>query len=109
MAIAGVGRIIIRCHKCGAVLYRYAIGDKNDRNKFNGPPMPRKALSGFDGLTCPVCGTKLSAAPVEVKFLPVDEFEKLFSETEYYVKLRSSIPVMAPSSTTSVEEEVDEP
>ncbi|ADL19527.1 hypothetical protein ASAC_1122 [Acidilobus saccharovorans 345-15] len=88
----GVGRIIIRCHNCGTILYRYAIGDKSDRNKFNGPPLPKKALSGFDGMTCPVCGARLSPKPVSIRFHSMEEFGNLYIEDEYKLLLRSSLP-----------------
>ncbi|MGC9111954.1 hypothetical protein [Acidilobus sp.] len=88
----GVGRIIIRCHKCGAILYKYAIGDKSDRNKFNGPPLPKKALSGFDGMTCPMCGARLSLRPVSIRFHSMEEFGNLYIEDKYRLLLRSSLP-----------------
>ena len=84
-----VGRIIIRCHRCGAVLYRYAIGDKNDKNKFNGPPVPKKVLGGYDDMTCPVCGAKLSMRPLQLRFFPAEEFERLFVEDRFRLVLRS--------------------
>jgi len=55
-----IGRIIIKCHHCGAILYKYAIGDRADKNKFNGPPVPKRVLGEFDDMNCPVCGAKLS-------------------------------------------------
>jgi DNA-directed RNA polymerase subunit RPC12/RpoP len=99
----GVGRIIIRCHKCGAILYNYAIGDKNDRNKFNGPPLPKKALSGFDGMRCPMCGTRLSQKPISIRFHTKEEFESLYVEDKYRLLLRSSLP----SSMLSVQSHAD--
>ncbi len=88
---SGVGRIIIRCHNCGAKLYKYAIGDKDDKNKFNGPPVPKRALGGFDDYTCPVCGTKLLERPRSIRFLPADQFPKLFVEDEYRLRLASEV------------------
>ncbi len=84
-----VGRIVIRCNRCGAVLYRYAIGDRNDKNKFNGPPVPRKVLGGYDDMTCPVCGAKLSMRPAQLRFFPADEFERLYVEDRFRLVLRS--------------------
>jgi len=105
-----VGRILIRCHNCGAILYRYAIGDKNDRNKFNGPPLPKKALSGFDGMTCPVCGARLSFRPVSLRFLSTSDFTKLYVEDKYRLLLRSSISSSVLGETPSAKglAEIDE-
>jgi len=81
-----VGRIIIRCHHCGAILYKYAIGDRADKNKFNGPPVPKRVLGEYDDMTCPMCGAKLSVRPQRVLFLPATEYEKLCVEDEYRLK-----------------------
>lgn len=77
------GKILIICKNCGTILYRYAIGDKNDKNKFNGPPIPKKALSGYDRFTCPVCGEPLNIKPKAIKFHSLPLFNKLYSEKGY--------------------------
>ncbi|MGC9072017.1 MAG: hypothetical protein ACP5HK_04905 [Acidilobus sp.] len=87
--ISDVGRIIIRCRRCGAILYKYAIGDKADKNKFNGPPVPKKVLGGYDDMTCPMCGAKLSIKPAQLRFLPAMEFSKLYVEDDFRLVLRS--------------------
>ena len=92
MASASVGRIYIRCHSCGAVLYRYAIGDKDDKNKFNGPPLPRRALSGYDDDRCPVCRAPLTGAPKGLRFMTADEFHKLYREVKYKLVLVTDVP-----------------
>ncbi|MFP3143540.1 MAG: hypothetical protein RXQ93_00760 [Caldisphaera sp.] len=88
------GKILIVCKKCGTILYRYAIGDKKDKNKFNGPPVPKKALSGFDGHTCPVCGEPLSMKPKSIKFFTLSMFNKLYSDNGYALleNTKSSVP-----------------
>ncbi len=106
-----VGRIVIRCRRCGAVLYRYAIGDRTDKNKFNGPPVPKKVLGGYDDMTCPVCGAKLSMRPSQLRFFPADEFERLFVEDRFRLVLRSErvsvvgLPQIASPSTQQVSSE----
>jgi ribosomal protein S27E len=77
------GKIIIVCHNCGTILYKYTIGDKNDKNKFNGPPIPKKALSGYDRFTCPVCGATLSLTPKQIKFISLSLYKKMYSENNY--------------------------
>lgn len=74
--ISGVGTILVICKKCGFILYHYAIGDNNNKNKFNGPPTPAKALSGHDRLQCPnpACGRKLSQRPEKLIFMSTQEF-----------------------------------
>ncbi|WP_048816680.1 hypothetical protein [Caldisphaera lagunensis] len=77
------GKILIVCKNCQTILYRYVIGDKNDKNKFNGPPIPKKALSGFDRLTCPVCGEPLNLKPKSIRFFSFQMFNKLYEENGY--------------------------
>ena len=92
MVSTSVGKIYIRCHNCGAILYRYAIGDKEDKNKFNGPPLPRRALSGYDDDRCPVCRAPLSGSPKNLKFLTADEFHRLYREVRYRLVLVTELP-----------------
>ncbi len=81
--ISNEGKILIVCKNCQTILYRYAIGDKNDKNKFNGPPIPKKALSGFDRLICPVCGEPLNTKPKSIRFFSSQMFSKLYEENGY--------------------------
>ena len=92
MVSTSVGKIYIRCHNCGAILYKYAIGDKDDKNKFNGPPLPRRALSGYDDERCPVCRAPLSGTPRSLRFLTTDEFQKLYREVKYRLVLVTELP-----------------
>ncbi|MGC9210243.1 MAG: hypothetical protein ACP5FT_03140 [Acidilobus sp.] len=114
--LSDVGRIIIRCRKCGAILYKYAIGDKADKNKFNGPPVPKKVLAGYDDMTCPVCGAKLSPRAMQVRFMPLDDFNRLFAEDEFRLVLRSErvnvvniggVPSIASAPSSQPVEEFD--
>lgn len=97
--MTGVGRILIRCHRCKSIIYRYAIGDKADKNKFNGPPVPKRALSYYDDFTCPFCGARLSEVPRSVRYMSSSLFEKLYIEEGY--KLLSAAEVGGAAGSVS--------
>ncbi|MCX8196199.1 MAG: hypothetical protein N3F67_03885 [Acidilobaceae archaeon] len=80
---SGVGIIAVVCKKCGSKLYWYSIGDKGNKNKFNGPPTPAKATSGYDGMRCPNCGSKLSSRPARLIFMSQKEFNERYIVGEY--------------------------
>jgi len=88
------GKIIIVCSNCGTILYRYVIGDKKDKNKFNGPPIPKKSLSGYDGFTCPVCGAKLSLTPKKIRFMRFSMYKKMYSEKGYRLVELSKVSIV---------------
>jgi hypothetical protein len=102
-----IGRIIIKCHHCGAILYKYAIGDRADKNKFNGPPVPKRVLGEFDDMTCPVCGAKLSVRPQRVLFLPATEYEKLYVEGKYRLVSRAALQEPKAVATQAIADETE--
>jgi DNA-directed RNA polymerase subunit RPC12/RpoP len=89
----GIGIIAIVCSSCSAKLYWYVIGDGPDgnRNKFNGPPSPQRALAGFDRGECPVCGARLSAKPRRIEIMTVREFQERYVVTDYQVLERKTL------------------
>ncbi|MCS7107021.1 MAG: hypothetical protein NZ902_02825 [Acidilobaceae archaeon] len=78
----GVGVIAVIC-KCGFKLYWYSIGDATNRNKFNGPPTPSKAMSGYDEMRCPSCRRKLSPRPERLIFMSQKEFNERYVVGEF--------------------------
>ena len=89
--VNGVGIIAVVCRKCGFKLYWYAIGDSSNRTKFSGPPTPAKALSGYDGGHCPLCGNKLSRKPSKIIFMTQKEFNERYAVGEYKLILRKQM------------------
>ncbi|MEM1686227.1 MAG: hypothetical protein QXO93_00820 [Acidilobaceae archaeon] len=84
----GVGVIVVICRSCGFKLYWYAIGDSSNRNKFNGPPTPSKAISGYDESRCPLCGRRLSRKPTRLVFMSQREFNERYIVGEYKLIVR---------------------
>ncbi|MCE4611564.1 MAG: hypothetical protein F7B17_06315 [Desulfurococcales archaeon] len=93
LEVSGVGIIAFVCRGCQAKLYWYVIGDgpQGNRNKFNGPPTPERALSGYDSHECPVCGRRLSLRPLRMEIMTVKEFHERYVVTDYQVLERSSV------------------
>ncbi|MCE4604179.1 MAG: hypothetical protein F7B20_04345 [Aeropyrum sp.] len=90
--VNGVGIIAIACSRCKAKLYWYVIGDGANRNKFSGPPVPSKALAGYDNSQCPICGSQLSVAkPREVRIMTRKEFEETYIVTDYKLVRRRTL------------------
>ena len=87
LEVSGVGIIAFVCSGCSAKLYWYVIGDgpHGNRNKFNGPPTPERALSGYDSHECPVCGRRLSLKPLKMDIMTVKEFHDRYVVTDYQV------------------------
>jgi len=83
----GVGIITFVCDRCGAKLYWYAIGDRGNKDKFNGPPSPSR-LKGFDDHKCPMCASKLGMRPKRVLFLSRREFEEKFFVGKFKIMAR---------------------
>lgn len=100
--LKGVGTIIVVCKSCGAKLYHYAIGDSGNRNKFNGPPTPAKATSGFDGGLCPICERRLSAKPYMVVFMSHRKFELTYIMGKYKLIVRESLGEYLSSASDGV-------
>ncbi len=92
VGVNSVGIIAVICRKCGFRLYWYAIGDSSNRSKFSGPPTPAKALSGYDGGHCPICGNKLSKKPSKLIFMTQKEFNEKYVVGEYKIHLRKLTP-----------------
>jgi len=68
--------IQVICDKCGFVYHEYVIGSSGNKNKYIGPPTPEKAVSGFDGRTCPICSKPASVSrPRRVLFMTEKEYE----------------------------------
>lgn len=78
LQVKGVGVIAMVCKNCGFIACWYAIGDKNNKTKFNGPPTPAKAKSGHDKETCPYCGRRLNDKPESLYFMTYSKFMKLY-------------------------------
>ncbi|MEM0340344.1 MAG: hypothetical protein QXN05_02785 [Acidilobaceae archaeon] len=78
LRVKGVGIIAIVCKNCGFIACWYAIGDKNNKTKFSGPPTPTKAKNSHDGETCPYCNRKLSDKPEGIYFMSHSKFTKLY-------------------------------
>ena len=92
LEVSGIGVIAIVCGGCGARLYWYVIGDgpEGNRRKFGGPPVPGKALRGFDG-ECPLCGRRIPGKPRRIEVLTRREFEDRFVVTDYQVLERMTL------------------
>mgnify|MGYP001770622582 CR=1 FL=1 len=103
--VNGVGVIVVVCRNCGFKLYWYAIGDSSNRSKFSGPPTPSKAISGYDGGSCPLCGRKLSRKPSKLIFLTQKEFNERYVVGRYKLILRESVSKSTPT-ILSLEETV---
>jgi len=101
----GVGIIAVVCRNCGFKLYWYAIGDSGNRSKFSGPPTPSKAISGYDGGSCPLCGRKLSRKPSKILFMTQREFNEKYIVGKYKLVLREAL---AKSLTTHAIASVEE-
>ena len=93
--VNGVGIIAVVCRGCGFKLYWYAIGDNGNRNKFNGPPTPSKAISGYDRGQCPLCGHKLPKKPNKIVFMTQKEFNDIYIVGDYKLIARRSIPAVS--------------
>lgn len=78
LQVKGVGIIAMVCKNCGFIACWYAIGDKGNKAKFNGPPTPVKAKSGHDREVCPYCGRRLSDKPEGIYFMTYSKFMKLY-------------------------------
>ncbi len=89
--VNGVGIIAVICRRCGFKLYWYAIGDSNNRSKFSGPPTPAKALSGYDGGHCPLCGNRLSRKPSKLIFMTQKEFNERYFVGDYKLILKKPV------------------
>lgn len=90
--VSGIGIIAIVCHHCHAKLYWYVIGDESNRNKFSGPPVPSKALAGYDNSECPMCGARLRVKrPMSVKIMTRKEFEENYIVTRYQLVRKTTI------------------
>ncbi|BAA80792.2 hypothetical protein APE_1789.1 [Aeropyrum pernix K1] len=90
--VSGVGVITLVCSKCNFKLYWYVIGDKSNRNKFSGPPVPSKALAGYDKAQCPRCEAPLSVArPRKIEIMTRDEFEEEYVVTKFEVLRRTTL------------------
>ncbi len=100
--VNGVGIIAVICRRCGFKLYWYAIGDNSNRSKFSGPPTPAKALSGYDGGHCPLCGGKLSRKPTRLLFMTQGEFNERYVIGEYKLLLKRQLITSVTPSTTSI-------
>ena len=73
--IEGEGVIQVICSSCGFTYHEYVIGSSGNKNKYIGPPTPAKALSGFDGRMCPICGKPASVVkPRRVVFMTEREY-----------------------------------
>ncbi len=78
--IEGDGVIQVVCSRCGFTYHEYVIGSSNNKSKYIGPPTPAKAISGFDGRRCPICGKPASVErPLKVL---------IFTEREYRERVR---------------------
>ena len=88
----GVGVIAVVCGGCGARLYWYVMGGEGggSRERFSGPPVPGKALRGFDG-ECPLCGRRLEPRPRRVEVLTRGEFEERYIVTDYQIVERTTL------------------
>ncbi|WP_148706443.1 hypothetical protein [Aeropyrum camini] len=92
LSVSGVGVITLVCSKCNFKLYWYVIGDKSNRNKFSGPPVPSKALAGYDNAQCPRCESPLSISrPRRIKIMTRDEFEEEYVVTKFEVLRRTTL------------------
>jgi len=100
--VNGVGIITVICRKCGFKLYWYAIGDSSNRSKFSGPPTPAKAISGYDGGHCPLCGSKLSRKPAKLLFMSQKEFNEMYAVGEYKLLLKKHLVVSTSPSTSNI-------
>jgi hypothetical protein len=89
------------------MLYKYAIGDRADKNKFNGPPVPKRVLGEYDDMTCPRCGVKLSVRPLRVLFLPATEYEKLYVEGKYRLFSRAALQEPKDIATQAIADEAE--
>lgn len=98
LEVNSVGIIAVICRKCGFKLYWYAIGDHDNRSKFSGPPTPSKAISGYDGGHCPLCGSRLSRKPSKLIFMTQAEFTERYVVGEYKLIVRKHTPTITTPS-----------
>ncbi len=84
-----MGVILVVCSKCGFIFHIYSIGNKNNKAKFSGVPTPAKALSGYDGFTCPnpKCERRLSLKPVRLQVMHWKKFIELYDIIEKPVRM----------------------
>ena len=83
----GMGVILVVCSRCGFIFHVYSIGNKNNKAKFSGVPTPTKALSGYDGFTCPKCERKVSLKPVKLQVMHWKKFVELYDIVEKPVRM----------------------
>ncbi len=88
-----VGIIAAVC-ACGFKFYWYAIGDKENKNKFIGPPTPQKILYQYDiehGGRCPICKRVISRRPTAIYFMSKREFDQKYIVGTYRIYNRHSL------------------
>lgn len=74
-----VGGFVVRCPRCKGVLYKYIIGDQGSKDKYIGPPSPKRIFARYDVKdSCPFCGARFSGLP-RIKVLSVEQFKYSYS------------------------------
>lgn len=77
---SGTGIIVIVCSRCNYVFYEYMIGEdaKDNKSKYNGPPVPARALHGY-GYICPGCNMPVDAKPKSIEILTRRQFNERYT------------------------------
>ncbi len=90
------------------IFHTYAIGDKNNQSKFNGPPSPSKILRQYDKpKRCPKCGSPLYWRPKGVVFMSKKRFDEEFMiVNDMYIVPRKGLVDEHMERLTSVEGDI---
>ena len=98
----GMGVILVVCSQCGFIFHIYSIGNKNNKAKFSGVPTPMKALSGFDGHTCPKCNRRVNLKPVKIQVMHWKKFVELYDIVEKPVRMLKPVRTMVEDQIRSM-------
>jgi hypothetical protein len=107
------GGFVVRCPRCKGILYKYILGDQGSKDKYIGPPSPRRIYARYDVKNaCPFCGAKFDGIP-RIKVLTLEQFTYSYAIVSYRGRellverdlISQDIPSVAPA--VRVEDEVE--
>lgn len=77
------GGFVVRCPRCKGILYKYILGDQGSKDKYIGPPSPRRIYARYDVKNvCPFCGARFDGIP-RIKVLTLEQFTHSYAIVSY--------------------------